>query len=104
LQVEVTWAWETATAVVATHVAVILAEETSAQEAIASRDSAAIHVMDVEDRAALTERESQDKVSRVEAKNCTVLASTHEDAEGVVRKIALLKGELEEAHRASEVA
>jgi hypothetical protein len=28
--VEVTWAWETATAVVATHVAVLLAEETSA--------------------------------------------------------------------------
>jgi hypothetical protein len=58
LQLEVTWAWETATAVVATHVVVILAEETSAQEAIALRDSTAIHVKDVEDWAALTERES----------------------------------------------
>jgi hypothetical protein len=56
--VDVTWAWETATAVVATHVVVILAEETSAQEAIALRDSTAIHVKDVEDWAALTERES----------------------------------------------
>jgi hypothetical protein len=43
-------------------------------------------------------------VSRVEAENAAVLASTHEDAEGLAQKIALLEGELAEAHQAREVA
>jgi uncharacterized lipoprotein NlpE involved in copper resistance len=42
-------------------------------------------------------------VSRVEAENVMVLASTHKDAKCLVQKIALLKGELAEARRAQEV-
>jgi hypothetical protein len=40
----------------------------------------------------------------VEADSVVMLASTHEEAEGFVRKIVLLKGELAEVHRAREVA
>jgi hypothetical protein len=39
----------------------------------------------------------------VEAENAVALASAHEDAEGLVWKIALLKGELAEARWAREV-
>jgi hypothetical protein len=49
------------------------------------------------------ERKAQKRVSRVGAENTVVLASTREDAEGLVQKIALLEGELEEACRAREV-
>jgi hypothetical protein len=40
----------------------------------------------------------------VEVESIVMLASTHEEAEGFVRKIVLLKGELVEVHRAREVA
>jgi hypothetical protein len=36
--------------------------------------------------------------------NVTVLASTREDADGVIRKVSLLEGELAEARQAQEVA
>jgi hypothetical protein len=49
------------------------------------------------------ERKAQKRVSRVEAENTVVLASTREDAEGLVQKIALLEGELEEACQARDV-
>jgi hypothetical protein len=61
-----------------------------------AQDSAALCVKDVEDRATLAEREALEMVLRVEAKNAVVLASAHEDAKGLVRKIALLKGKLAE--------
>jgi hypothetical protein len=40
----------------------------------------------------------------VEAENAVVLASTHNDAKGLVQKIALYEGELVEERRAKEVA
>jgi hypothetical protein len=69
-----------------------------------AQDSAALCVKDVEDRATLAEREALEMVLRVEAKNAVVLASAREDAKGLVRKIALLKGKLAEERRAREVA
>jgi hypothetical protein len=63
-------------------------------------DSDALLVKDVEDRATLAERETQEKVSRVEAENVVALPLAHEDAEGLARKIALLEVELAEEHRA----
>jgi hypothetical protein len=88
---------EAATVAEATHVAVVLATETSAQEATMTQDSAAIHVKDAENQAALKERVAWERVSRVKAENATVLASSHGDAEGLVQKIALLEGQLAEA-------
>jgi ribosomal protein S2 len=54
-------------------------------------DRATLHVMDVEDWATLVERVALEKVSRVEAENAAVLASSREDAEGFVRKITQLE-------------
>jgi hypothetical protein len=78
----------------------VLAAETSAQGATTTWDSAIVHIRGVEDWAALAEREAQERVSRVETENVVVLASAREDAEGLVRKVALLEGELAEARRA----
>jgi hypothetical protein len=83
---------------------VVLATETSAQKAAAACDSTAIRIKDVEEWAALAERKTQERVSRVEAENATVLASPRKDAEGLVQKIALLEVELVEMRRAREVA
>jgi hypothetical protein len=52
----------------------------------------------VEDWDALAWRTAREWVSRVEVENVAVLASTHEDAEGLAQKIALLEGELAGAH------
>jgi hypothetical protein len=104
LQAEVTRAWEAATTVEATHIMTVLAADTSTQEAAAAWGSTVIHVKDAEDQAGLMEREARERVSRVEAENAAALASAREDAEGLVRKIALLEGELVEARRAREVA
>jgi hypothetical protein len=38
------------------------------------------------------------RVSRMEVEGTVALASTHEDVEGLAQMIALLKGELVEAH------
>jgi hypothetical protein len=59
-------------------------------------DSAALHVKDVEDQAALAEREARERVSIMEVDNAMALASAREDVEVLVRKIALLQGELAE--------
>jgi hypothetical protein len=69
LRVEVTQAQEAA------RVAAILATETSDQEAAMTRASAMARVKDAEDRATLAEREAQERVSRVEAKNIMVIVS-----------------------------
>jgi hypothetical protein len=43
-------------------------------------------------------------VSKVEAESTATLASTCEEAEGLVQRIALLEGELAEARQAREMA
>jgi hypothetical protein len=52
----------------------------------------------------MVKREALETVSRVEAENATTLASTHEDAERFVQRIALLGGELAAERRAREVS
>jgi hypothetical protein len=42
---------------------VVLATETSAQDATVMRDSATLHVKDAEDQGALAEREAQERMS-----------------------------------------
>jgi hypothetical protein len=49
------------------------------------------------------ERETLERVSKVEAKNAMALASTHEYTKGFVRKIALLENEFAVEHQAREV-
>jgi hypothetical protein len=104
LRAEVTQAWEATTTVVAARVVAVLGAEASALEAAVAWDSTAVRVKDVEDRAPLAEREARERVSRVEAENATMLASARKDVESLVRKIALLKGELVELRQAREVA
>jgi hypothetical protein len=79
----------------------MITAEASTWEAVATWDSAAFHVGDVEDqatlledRATLAKREALETVSRVEAKNAMVLASAHEGAKVLVWKISLLEDEL----------
>jgi hypothetical protein len=78
------------------YIAVELATEASAQDATTTWYLAALRVMDAEDRATLAERGALERVSRVEVLNAVALASTREDAEGLVQKITLLEGELTE--------
>jgi hypothetical protein len=104
LQAEVTQAGEAALALADAHFTVVLAVETSAQEAAAAWDSAAIHIKDAKDRATLAEREARERVSRVEAAKAVSLAYAHEDAKGLVQKITHLEGELAEACQARVVA
>jgi hypothetical protein len=95
----VTRAREASSTAEAACVTAVLAAETSAQEVVAVRDSVVLLVNDVEDQATLAEREAQERVSRVEAESTVVLASAHEETEGLVRKIALLESELAEARQ-----
>jgi F0F1-type ATP synthase membrane subunit b/b' len=67
-------------------------------------DGTVVRIKDAEDQATQVEREAQERVSRMEEENAAALASTREDIEGHVRKVALLEGELAEAHQAREVA
>jgi hypothetical protein len=60
--------------------------------------------VDEEVRAALEEREAQEKVSRLEAENAVALASAREDAKGFVWMITVLEDELAAEHRAREVS
>jgi hypothetical protein len=94
LLVEVTRVWETSIAVEAARVMEMLAAETSAWDFVAAWDSTTLRVKDVEDRAALAEREALERVLRVEVEHATALASAHEDADGLVRKITLHENEL----------
>jgi hypothetical protein len=104
LSAEVTRAREVAATAEAAHVVAVLAAEASAQEAVAERDNAALHVKDAEEWAALVEREALEGVSRVEVENTVALAFACDDAEGFVQKISLLEGELvvERVREASE--
>jgi hypothetical protein len=86
---EVTQLQEATTNAEAACVMAMLTTETSTQEADVARDSAALRVKDAEDQATLAER-----VSRAEAENAAVLASTREDADCFVWKITLLVDEL----------
>jgi hypothetical protein len=104
LWVEVTQAWEVAAVVEASRVAVVLAAETFGQEVAVAWDSAMIHVKGAEDRATLVERKAWERVLRVEVESTVVLASAHEEVEGLVQKITLLEDELTEVRRAREVA
>jgi hypothetical protein len=81
-----------------------LLRETSALEATTTWDSAMTLVKDVRTGQPWQRGGAREKVSRVEAKSATALASDHEDAEGLVRQIALLEGELVEARRSQDVA
>jgi hypothetical protein len=58
----------------------------------------------VEDQATLAEREALERMSRAEAENVTALASAHGDAEGLVRKIVVLEGELVTERQTWEVS
>jgi hypothetical protein len=82
----------------------MLAAETSVHEAMAAWHGSALRIKDAEDWATLMERETLEKVSRVEVENATVLSSTHEDVEGFLQKIALLEDELATEHRVREVS
>jgi hypothetical protein len=104
LWAEVTRAREAAVAAEAVGVAVVLAAKTSAQEVAVTRDSVVTRVKDAEDQAALTEREARERVSSVEVVSTRVLASAHEEIEGLVWKIVLLEGELAEVLQGREVA
>jgi hypothetical protein len=84
LLAEVTRAWEATATVEATHIAVVLATQTSTQEATVTWDSATLRVNDVEDQASLTEREALETVLRVEVENVMALAFACKDAKGFV--------------------
>jgi hypothetical protein len=104
LHVEVTRAWGASTIAEADHVVAVLGHETSAQEAAVARDDTTLCIKDVDDWAALAEREALEWVSQVEAENSAALAFVHEDAEGLVRKIALLEDELMRECRARDMS
>jgi hypothetical protein len=104
LQAGLTRAREAATAAEAAHVAVVLDAETSAQEATTPWGSAVVRIRDTEDQATLVERAARERVSSAEVENAAAQASTHEDVEGLIRKVNLLEGELAEERRAWEVA
>jgi hypothetical protein len=103
-QAEVTRAWEPVVAVEAARIMVDLAAETSAQVAGAAWENDTTPFRGAEDWAALAERESQERDSRVEAESAALLASARQEAEGIVRSVALLEGELAEVHQAREMA
>jgi hypothetical protein len=81
-----------------------LVVKTSAQEATMAWESTKTVVSDAENWATLAEREARERVLRVEVKSAAVLASAHEEAEGLVRRIALLEGDHAEVHQAREMA
>jgi hypothetical protein len=78
--------------------------KTSTLEAAMAWESTATLVRDVNDQAALAEREALETVSSVEEESIVALAYAREEAEGLVQRIALLEGELLGAHQAQELA
>jgi hypothetical protein len=87
----------------ATCIVATLATEMRTGEATAEWDSAAL-LKGVEDQAALGEREALEMMSRAEEVNDIAIASTREDAKGVVQKIVLHEGKLVVEHPAPEVS
>jgi hypothetical protein len=104
MQAAVTQAREVTAAAKTTRSVATLIAHIFARETTTSRDSAALHAKDMEDRASLVESEALERVSRAEAENAAVLASTHEDAEGLAQKVTFLKDELVAERRAWEVS
>jgi hypothetical protein len=98
-----TYPREAATVAMAGHAVVVLAAETSVQEAAMTQASTMAWVKDEENRATLAEREAREMVSRVEVESAMALNSAREETDSLVRKITLLKGELVEVHQACEV-
>jgi hypothetical protein len=85
LLAELTHAWEAShiMRLIWVSLKTMLATETSARQAAAAWDS-----------AALMEGVALERISRAKAENVAALASTREDAESFVRKITLLEDEL----------
>jgi hypothetical protein len=81
---------------------VVCATEASAWEVVAVRESAVAFLREAEARATLAMREAQERVSQMEAESAATLASTYGEAEGFVRRIALLEGELSEECQAHD--
>jgi hypothetical protein len=79
----------------ATRVAMVHAMEAFGQEATAARESTAALVRDPEAR---------ETAMGVEVESAVVLASAHEEAEDLARRIALLEGELAEVRQARDMA
>jgi hypothetical protein len=104
LLARVTRARNVAATIEPAHVAAVPTTETSAQEAVVVSDSITLHVKDAEGWPTLVERVAQERVMSVEAENAMALASTHDDAEGLIRKITLLEGKLADERQAREVA
>jgi hypothetical protein len=96
LLAELTHAWEAShiMRLIWVSLKTMLATETSARQAAAAWDNAALRIKNAEDRAALMEGVALERISRAKAENAAALASTREDAEGFVRKITLLEDEL----------
>jgi hypothetical protein len=69
-----------------------------------ARDRVNRRIKDVEDRAALVEREALEWVSRVKTENSIAPSFARADAEGLVWKIVLLEDEIAEEHSAWETA
>jgi hypothetical protein len=59
----------------------------------------AAFIREAEEQAALAERQARERVLRMEVESVAVLASARGEAEGFTRRIALLEGELMEAHQ-----
>jgi predicted nucleic acid-binding Zn-ribbon protein len=97
-------AWEVTVAAKAAHVTMVCAVEASAQEAVVVWESVVALIRNAEDQAALAEREARERVLRVKAKSAAALASTREEAEGLIQRIALLEGELVESHQSRKTA
>jgi hypothetical protein len=83
---------------------VVHAAEASAKEATIAWESATTFIKEVEDWAAIAEREAWERVSRIEVESAAMLATTHGEAEGLAQRIALLEGELVEARQAQDIA
>lgn len=72
--------------------------KTSAQETTTTWESTVSLIRDAEDWAALAKREARERVSNMEAESAVALAYASEEAEGIVRRVSILEGELAEAH------
>jgi hypothetical protein len=104
LQAEVSRAQEAITAVEASHVAAMLATETSAWEAAMAWDSTNLRIKGAKDWAALAERDAQERVSLAEVENSIALSSARADTEDLLRKLILLEDKLAEECRVRETS
>jgi hypothetical protein len=59
-------------------------------------------IKEVEARATLAEREAQERVLKMKVKSTTSLAFVHGEADELTRKVAVMEGELEDAHQSQD--